>query len=141
MRPCGRLINFDKYLKAGRIIQELQRFQVPYALQPVEALQAYLLDHLGTAVTSPQQLYSMSLAIEPRIPSGNENKLRSMAARARLLDTVHGGAPDAARLDAHGCVMTGIEMTTKTPELTGSLRDFFWTWYAMRMCLAGFGSG
>ncbi|RKP02709.1 hypothetical protein CXG81DRAFT_10478 [Caulochytrium protostelioides] len=87
MRPGGRLINFDKYLKAGRIIQELQRFQVPYALQPVEALQAYLLDHLGTAVTSPQQLYSMSLAIEPRIPSGNENKLRSMAARARLLDT------------------------------------------------------
>jgi len=40
--PDHKLINFVKYHKMTRIAQDLQRFQVPYALKSVPEIQSWL---------------------------------------------------------------------------------------------------
>lgn len=40
--PNKSLINFDRYVRMGRIVSEVQRFQVPYRYAEVPEIQAYL---------------------------------------------------------------------------------------------------
>jgi hypothetical protein len=66
--PEKKLINFSKYHKMARIVQEIQRFQVPYSLKEVSEIQDYLKDafekseHHGDL----HDLYRRSLLVEPR---------------------------------------------------------------------------
>ncbi|KAI0031075.1 ras guanine nucleotide exchange factor domain-containing protein [Vararia minispora EC-137] len=63
-----KLINFNKYHKMARIVQDLQRFQVPYTFQVIPEVQTFLHDaferskHHGDL----QDLYRRSLLVEPK---------------------------------------------------------------------------
>ncbi|KAJ3096356.1 hypothetical protein HDU97_006003 [Phlyctochytrium planicorne] len=77
-----KLINFDKHVKAYKIITDLQRFQMPFALFEVPEIMNWIL----TRVKSPnqrsaQELYEISLKLEPR-----ENE--EMAAKRELDEKV-----------------------------------------------------
>jgi hypothetical protein len=60
------LINFDKHIKATKVISEIQRFQLPYRLVPVEELQYFLHKNLDATDANDQELYTRSLRLEPR---------------------------------------------------------------------------
>lgn len=66
-----KLINFNKYHKLARIVQDMQRFQVPYNLKSIPEVQDYLNQlfensrHHGDL----QDLYRRSLLVEPRRPA------------------------------------------------------------------------
>ncbi|EGG07628.1 uncharacterized protein MELLADRAFT_62410 [Melampsora larici-populina 98AG31] len=68
--PNLKLINFDRYQKMSKIINDLQRFQVAYSLIEVPELVSFIkqsltsLKHAGSA----DDLYRRSLFIEPREP-------------------------------------------------------------------------
>lgn len=42
MAPEKKLLNFNKYHKLARIVQDMQRFQVPYTLKDIPEAQQYL---------------------------------------------------------------------------------------------------
>ncbi|KAI8802580.1 ras guanine nucleotide exchange factor domain-containing protein [Cladochytrium replicatum] len=67
-RDRGRLINFDKYLKKSKIVQDLQRFQsLSYPLVEVVELQRWLQDSIAASCRNGvQDLYRMSLHLEPK---------------------------------------------------------------------------
>ncbi|KAI0236330.1 Ras guanine nucleotide exchange factor bud5, partial [Massospora cicadina] len=64
------IINFSKYQRIARIIQEIQRFQVPYNLIEVVELQAQfnllLIDQAQNYNWSERHMYHLSLELEPR---------------------------------------------------------------------------
>ncbi|ORZ10098.1 hypothetical protein BCR42DRAFT_358113 [Absidia repens] len=65
--PSGRsLINFDKYIKTTRVLNEIDQFQIPYKLLEVEEIQRYLSRCLETVVMDEQLFYNRSVALEPR---------------------------------------------------------------------------
>ncbi|OCH84910.1 ras GEF [Obba rivulosa] len=70
MNPDKKLLNFNKYHKLARIVQDMQRFQVPYNLKEIPEVQEYLKDsfekskHRGDL----QDLYRRSLMVEPKQP-------------------------------------------------------------------------
>ncbi|WVN89053.1 uncharacterized protein L203_104269 [Cryptococcus depauperatus CBS 7841] len=69
------LINYDKYAKLGKIAMEFKRYQEPFNIQELQAVQAFLhnvLTERGSG--SIDALYRKSLMLEPR--QGSE-KLRS----------------------------------------------------------------
>ncbi|KAI8912742.1 ras guanine nucleotide exchange factor domain-containing protein [Gorgonomyces haynaldii] len=69
MRNNGRLINFDKYAKTAKIIQDLSRYQTAYALAEVAEIQEHLLQSINERGTRDvQELYEISLRLEPREP-------------------------------------------------------------------------
>jgi hypothetical protein len=68
-----QLINFDKYAKDAKIVQDLQRFQVPFNLVEVPEIQRALTQVLGgkaagkgSGPSGPEELYKRSLFLEPR---------------------------------------------------------------------------
>ncbi|KAG9041746.1 hypothetical protein FS837_011814 [Tulasnella sp. UAMH 9824] len=64
-----RLINFIKYYRLARIVQDVQRFQtMPYNLQPVPEIQKYLSNVIEKSKNTGdlQDLYRRSLVLEPR---------------------------------------------------------------------------
>ncbi|KAG1745971.1 ras guanine nucleotide exchange factor domain-containing protein [Suillus paluster] len=70
--PAGKkLLNFNKYHKLARIVQDMQRFQVPYNLKKIPEVQEYLQmafensKHHGDL----QDLYRRSLLVEPKQPA------------------------------------------------------------------------
>ncbi|KAI0917354.1 hypothetical protein AcW1_007436 [Taiwanofungus camphoratus] len=69
--PDKKLLNFNKYHKLARIVQDMQRFQVPYNLKQIPEVQEYLRDafeksrHRGDL----QDLYRRSLMVEPKQPA------------------------------------------------------------------------
>lgn len=69
--PAKKLINFNKYHKLARIVQDMQRFQLPYPLKAIPEVQAYLnvaferARHHGDL----QDLYRRSLLVEPKQPA------------------------------------------------------------------------
>ncbi|TCD70915.1 hypothetical protein EIP91_001224 [Steccherinum ochraceum] len=69
--PEKKLLNFNKYHKLARIVQDMQRFQVPYNLKEIPEVQDYLKDafeqskHRGDL----QDLYRRSLLVEPKRPA------------------------------------------------------------------------
>ncbi|PCH40255.1 ras GEF [Wolfiporia cocos MD-104 SS10] len=66
--PEKKLLNFNKYQKLARIIQDMQRFQLPYNLKPISEVHEYLNDafeksrHRGDL----HDLYRRSLLVEPK---------------------------------------------------------------------------
>ncbi|KAI7863064.1 ras guanine nucleotide exchange factor domain-containing protein [Spinellus fusiger] len=65
--PYQQLINFDKYIRIGRILTEVISFQVPYKLKPITDIQRYLLQCLDMEVeTEETTIYSKSLQVEPK---------------------------------------------------------------------------
>ncbi|KAK9459162.1 ras guanine nucleotide exchange factor domain-containing protein [Lipomyces oligophaga] len=64
------VINFDKQMRTTRIITELQRFQVPYRLQVIPAIQAWLDVEIGRVRSMFEKdqhiLYRRSCIIEPK---------------------------------------------------------------------------
>ncbi|KAF8555708.1 ras GEF [Imleria badia] len=71
LAPGKKLLNFTKYHKLARIIQDMQRFQVPYNLKKIPEVQEYLnvafegSKHHGDL----QDLYRRSLLVEPKQPA------------------------------------------------------------------------
>jgi hypothetical protein len=67
MRNNNKLINFDKYAKTSRSISDLQKYQQPYPLTPVSEIQDYLMQSIqNRGIRDPQELYELSLQLEPR---------------------------------------------------------------------------
>ncbi|KAI9226183.1 MAG: ras guanine nucleotide exchange factor domain-containing protein, partial [Piptocephalis tieghemiana] len=66
------LINFDKYVKAVRVVQEVQKYQVPHRYQALPELQEYLCERMESSKSGgdPQELYRISQAMEPRQGTG-----------------------------------------------------------------------
>jgi len=65
------LINFIKYHKLARIVQDMQRFQSPYPLLEIPEVQKYL-HHVFAGANGTgdlQDLYRRSLLVEPRQPT------------------------------------------------------------------------
>ncbi|KAJ3412893.1 hypothetical protein HDV05_008757 [Chytridiales sp. JEL 0842] len=61
------LINFDKYMKLYRLITDLQRFQMPYALYEIPEITDWLMERIQLAsATDSEALYELSLHLEPR---------------------------------------------------------------------------
>lgn len=73
MNQNKKLLNFNKYHKLARIVQDMQRFQVPYNLKAIPEVQEYLnvafdnSRHHGDL----QDLYRRSLLVEPKQPADN----------------------------------------------------------------------
>ncbi|KAH0586264.1 Cell division control protein 25 [Termitomyces sp. J132] len=71
VNPSKKLLNFNKYHKLARIVQDMQRFQVPYNLKAIPEVQEYLnvafenSRHHGDL----QDLYRRSLLVEPKQPA------------------------------------------------------------------------
>jgi len=69
--PEKKLINFNKYHKLARIVQDMQRFQVSYNLKEIPEVHEYLNFALEKSKGQGdlQDLYRRSLLIEPRQPA------------------------------------------------------------------------
>ncbi|KAI8384366.1 uncharacterized protein BYT42DRAFT_562259 [Radiomyces spectabilis] len=65
--PNGhQLINFDKYIKTTRVLNEIDQFQIPYKLIEVDEIQRFLVRYLETIETDNLVYYTRSLKVEPR---------------------------------------------------------------------------
>ena len=68
-----QLINFDKHMKTARVVNELQRLQVPYKLQPVPELIDWITNSCLRMRTASSDLstalWRQSLVIEPKLPT------------------------------------------------------------------------
>ncbi len=65
--PNGRsLINFDKYVKITRILNEIDQFQISYKLVEVEEIQSFLKKTLESVEKDDQIFYARSLQREPK---------------------------------------------------------------------------
>ncbi|EKM51898.1 uncharacterized protein PHACADRAFT_150712 [Phanerochaete carnosa HHB-10118-sp] len=88
--PDKKLLNFNKYHKLARIVQDMQRFQVPYNLKEIPEVQEYLKDEFEQSKnrTDLQDLYRRSLLVEPKRPadqppSGDMRQLFQWATRTQ----------------------------------------------------------
>lgn len=73
-KTSGRiLINFDKHQKTTKVVSDLQRFQIPYKLQEVPELSAWItsscLRMRKSAADLSGNLWRRSLIIEPKLPT------------------------------------------------------------------------
>ncbi|TFY59291.1 hypothetical protein EVJ58_g5868 [Rhodofomes roseus] len=66
--PDKKLLNFNKYHKLARIVQDMQRFQLPYNLKQIPEVQEYLRDAFEKSARQGdlQDLYRRSLLVEPK---------------------------------------------------------------------------
>ncbi|KAL0069855.1 Ras guanine nucleotide exchange factor bud5 [Marasmius tenuissimus] len=66
-----KLLNFNKYHKLARIVQDMQRFQVPYNLKVIDEVQEYLQFVFKESKKKGdlQDLYRRSLMVEPKQPA------------------------------------------------------------------------
>lgn len=74
-----QVINFDKHMRTAKIVFQLQRYQVPYRLQPIPELQSWLEGQMARVHSSEsccvQTFWRRSLQLEPRQPESEiENK-------------------------------------------------------------------
>ncbi|KAI0789799.1 ras guanine nucleotide exchange factor domain-containing protein [Abortiporus biennis] len=69
--PEKKLLNFNKYHKLARIVQDMQRFQVHYNLKAIPEVQDYLKDAFEKSKHDGdlQDLYRRSLLVEPKQPA------------------------------------------------------------------------
>ncbi|KAL7280074.1 hypothetical protein ACG7TL_006489 [Trametes sanguinea] len=88
--PEKKLINFNKYHKLARIVQDMQRFQVPYNLKEIPEVQVYLQDAFEKSQRQGdlQDLYRRSLLVEPKQsaetpPSSDVRQLFAWASRSQ----------------------------------------------------------
>ncbi|KAI5118083.1 hypothetical protein M0805_009163 [Coniferiporia weirii] len=69
LAPEKKLLNFNKYHKLARIVQDMQRFQVPYHLKDIPEAQSYLqfcLDRAKKEHGDLEDLYRRSQLLEPK---------------------------------------------------------------------------
>ena len=69
-----KAINFDKWYRAFKILEDFQRFQTPYSLQDVPELQAWLIESLERTRQKDSNLntlYKQSLLVEPNVSAPN----------------------------------------------------------------------
>lgn len=67
LRNNGKLINFVKYSKTARIIENLMMYQVPFGLNEVLEIRDYLLKSIEIdGIRDIQELHEISLKLEPR---------------------------------------------------------------------------
>ncbi|CAO3638618.1 unnamed protein product [Mucor fragilis] len=67
MSPGGKqLINFDKYIKITRILNEIDQFQISYKLFEVDEIQKFLKKTLESVELDDQVFYAKSLKHEPK---------------------------------------------------------------------------
>lgn len=67
MSPGGKqLINFDKYLKVTRILNEIDQFQISYKLFEMDDIQNFLKKTLEAVEQDDQVFYAKSLKLEPK---------------------------------------------------------------------------
>jgi hypothetical protein len=65
--PNGnQLINFNKYCKMAKILNEIHHFQIPYKLIEVEEIQRYIKITLQKVEQDDQLFYQRSLKCEPK---------------------------------------------------------------------------
>lgn len=68
--PSVSVINFDKHARTAKIIGEIQRFQIPYRLQPVKELQQWLhmeMDRAQSLISEDSNgLWRRSCIVEPK---------------------------------------------------------------------------
>ncbi|KAG7088315.1 hypothetical protein E1B28_012325 [Marasmius oreades] len=69
--PDKKLLNFNKYHKLARIVQDMQRFQVSYNLKAISEVQEYLnfVFQNSRKKGDLQDLYRRSLLVEPKQPA------------------------------------------------------------------------
>ncbi|KAM6494238.1 cell division control protein 25 [Amanita muscaria] len=84
------LLNFNKYHKLARIVQDMQRFQVQYNFKAIPEVQEYLNSCFDNARSHGdlQDLYRRSLLVEPKQPAdsqtlGEVRQLFSWATRSQ----------------------------------------------------------
>jgi len=84
-----KLINFSKYHKMARIVQDIQRFQVHYTLKEIQEIQDFLKDAFEKSKDHGdlQDLYRRSLLVEPKQaadapPSGDVRQLFPWTSRS-----------------------------------------------------------
>ncbi|KAJ7069680.1 ras guanine nucleotide exchange factor domain-containing protein [Mycena amicta] len=89
LNPDKKLINFNKYHKLARIVQDMQRFQVQYPLKCIQEVQEYLQGafQMSKHHGDLQDLYRRSLLVEPRqaadtTPATDMRQLFSWATRS-----------------------------------------------------------
>ncbi|KAJ4482001.1 ras guanine nucleotide exchange factor domain-containing protein [Lentinula aciculospora] len=93
LNPDKKLLNFNKYHKLARIVQDMQRFQVPYHLKDIPEAQEYLAQVFQASQRKGdlQDLYRRSLLVEPKQPadappsgpSGDMRQLFTWASRTQ----------------------------------------------------------
>ncbi|KAJ3919614.1 ras guanine nucleotide exchange factor domain-containing protein [Lentinula edodes] len=93
LNPDKKLLNFNKYHKLARIVQDMQRFQVPYQLKDIPEAQEYLAQVFQASQRKGdlQDLYRRSLLVEPKQPadappsgpSGDMRQLFNWASRSQ----------------------------------------------------------
>ncbi|KAJ7644234.1 ras guanine nucleotide exchange factor domain-containing protein [Roridomyces roridus] len=73
MNADKKLLNFNKYHKLARIVQDMQRFQVPYQLRGIPEVQEYLTGafEISRHHGDLQDLYRRSLLVEPKQAADN----------------------------------------------------------------------
>ncbi|KAF2398975.1 ras GEF [Trichodelitschia bisporula] len=67
--PPRMVVNFDKYMRVAKIIDQLQRFQVPYKLAAVPEMQDWMdsqIQRVRSNDASIQSFYRRSCILEPR---------------------------------------------------------------------------
>ncbi|CAO3594261.1 unnamed protein product [Absidia cylindrospora] len=75
--PSGQtLINFDKYIKTTKVLNEIDQFQIPYKLLEVEEIQRYLSRCLETVEKDEQAFYNRSITLEPRQEDASASDIR-----------------------------------------------------------------
>ncbi|KAJ3264561.1 hypothetical protein HK104_006452 [Borealophlyctis nickersoniae] len=107
LRNNGRLINFDKYVKVWRIIQDLQRFQIPYSLHTIPEIQEWLtgwIENGGYGPGGPNITYGsvsqMSSAGGSQF-SGMGGSLNGLGVNVDAYEMGHLGAQDLYRVSCY----------------------------------------
>jgi hypothetical protein len=93
MRNNGKLINFDKYAKTAKIIQDLQRYQgKSYNFTEVAEIRDFLIQAIEEhGNKDAENLYELSLKLEPRgerlstASSDPEDANRELEAKIEML--------------------------------------------------------
>ncbi|KAF5345551.1 hypothetical protein D9758_012001 [Tetrapyrgos nigripes] len=91
-----KLLNFNKYHKLARIVQDMQRFQVPYNLKTIPEVQDFLNFVFAKSRQKGdlQDLYRRSLLVEPKqpadappsgAPTGDMRQLFTWASRSQTV--------------------------------------------------------
>ncbi|ORE18097.1 ras GEF [Rhizopus microsporus] len=67
MSPGGkRLVNFDKYIKTTKVLNEIDQFQIHYRFIEVDEIQHYIKRILESVEQDDQVFYAKSLKLEPK---------------------------------------------------------------------------
>lgn len=130
------VINFDKHLRMAKIVAHVQKYQVPYKLQPIPELQAWLQGHLRRMRESAAEMvgnfHRRSLLVEPRqLDNHNSHHGGSgerSASAVRLPDTRRHTEPPPLpeeRPKTAGSIRSNV--TSKTADATVGERFDFWS--------------